>query len=155
MKRLSALIAASLLALPAIAADSVATLSSQEGTVLVNQGEEFTTAGENQALMAGDRVMLMEGASAELTFTDGCALPLVAGSMVEIPAISPCAGGVAKTQSVGPTYAQAPGAGAANDDDDRTAEYIIFGTAMAGIIWEVTRDAYSIRPIEPPPPISP
>lgn len=154
MKRLSVLIAASLLAVPAFAADSVATLSAQEGTVLVNQGEEFTTAATNQALKAGDRVMLMEGASAELSFTDGCALPLVAGSLVEIPALSPCEGGVAKTQKVGPTYAQAPGSGAANDDD-RTAEYIIYGTALAYIVYEITDDNYSITPPPPPPPISP
>lgn len=154
MKRLSVLIAASLLAVPAFAAESVATLSSQEGTVLVNQGEEFATASENQSLMAGDRVMLMENATAELTFTDGCELPLVAGSMVEIPALSPCAGGVAKTQNVGPTYAQAPGS-RASDDDDRTAEYIVFGTALAYIVYEITGDNYSITPPPPPPPISP
>lgn len=153
MKRLSVLIAASLLAVPAFAAESVATLSSQEGTVLVNQGEEFATASDNQALKAGDRVMLMENATAELTFTDGCALPLVAGSMVEIPAVSPCAGGVAKTQNVGPTYAQAPGSSAT--DDDNTAEYLIFGGALAYIVYEVIGDDYSITPPPPPPPISP
>ncbi len=149
MKRLSVLIAASLLAVPAFAADAVATLSSQEGTVLVNQGEEFATASTNQSLMAGDRVMLMENASAELTFADGCALPLVAGSMVEIPALSPCAGGVAKTQKVGPTYAQAPGS-RANDDDD-TAAYIVFGTSLAYLVYEITRDNYSITPPAAPP----
>ena len=154
MKRLSVLIAASLLAVPAFAAESVATLSSQEGTVLVNQGEEFATASDNQALMAGDRVMLMENASAELTFADGCALPLVAGSMVEIPAVSPCAGGVAKTQNVGPTYAQAPGSRASDDDDD-TAAYLVFGGALAYIVYEVIGDDYSKTPPPPPLPISP
>lgn len=153
MNRLTAIAAASFLALPAFAAEPVATLSQQEGTVLVNQGEEFTTATENQALMAGDRVMLMEGASAELSFTDGCALPLAEGSLLEIPAVSPCAGGVASVQKLGPTMAQAPGA--TNDDDDNTAAYLIFGGALAGIIYQVTKDDYSIEPEPQPVPISP
>lgn len=153
MNRLTALAAASLLAFPAFAAEPVATLVQQEGTVLVNQGEEFVTAIPDQALKAGDRVMLMEGATAELSFTDGCALPLVAGSLLEIPAVSPCAGGVANVQKLGPTVAQAPGA--SNDDDSRVAEYLIFGGALAGIVWQVTKDDYSLEPDEPPPPISP
>ncbi|MBW8312203.1 MAG: hypothetical protein K0M64_09235 [Rhizobium sp.] len=149
MIKLSTLVAASLLAGSAFAADSVATLSAQEGTVLVNQGEEFTTAAEAQALRAGDRVMLMEGASATITFADGCALPLVAGSLVEMPAQSPCAGAVVTMQQVGPTVAQAPG-----DDnkkytvrDRKTgATYLVFGTALALIIAEISGDNYSIEP---------
>ena len=149
MIRISAFIAASLFAASAFAADSVATLSSQEGTVLVNQGEEFTTANANQALKAGDRVMLMEGASAEITFADGCALPLLAGSLVDIPAVSPCAGGVAKTQNLGPTYAQAPGDRVVRDG--RLMEWIVFGAAGALILVEVTDDSYSIPPPAPLP----
>ena len=144
MIRISAFIAASLFAASAFAADSVATLSSQEGTVLVNQGEEFITANDNQSLKAGDRVMLMEGASAEITFADGCALPLVAGSLVDIPAVSPCAGGVANVQKMGPSYAQAPGERAVRDG--RLMEWVVFGAAGAWIIVETTSDDYSITP---------
>lgn len=149
MIRISAFIAASLFAASAFAADPVATLSSQEGTVLVNQGEEFTTANANQALKAGDRVMLMEGASAEITFADGCALPLLAGSLVDVPAVSPCAGGVAKVQNLGPTYAQAPGDRVVRNG--RLMEWIVFGTAGALILVEVTGDEYSITPPAPLP----
>lgn len=148
MIKLSTLVAASLLAGSALAADSVATLSAQEGTVLVNQGEEFTTAAESQALKAGDRVMLMEGASATLTFADGCAMPLVAGSLVEMPAQSPCAGAVVTIQQVGPTVAQAPG-----DDKKKYrvrtstgATYIVFGTAAALILTQTLGDNYTIEP---------
>lgn len=152
MIRISAFVAASLFAASAFAADPVATLSSQEGTVLVNQGEEFTTANANQALKAGDRVMLMEGASAEITFADGCALPLLAGSLVDIPAVSPCAGGLAKVQNLGPTYAQAPGERVVRDG--RLWEWVVFGTAGALILVEVTGDNYSIT--QPAPlPVSP
>ncbi|WP_290885939.1 hypothetical protein [Arenimonas sp.] len=94
-------------AAPAFAADATATLSAQEGTVLVNQGDDFTTANEAQALSAGDRVLVMEGGRAELTFADGCVLPLAAGSLLDVPAVSPCAGGVAGVQRVGPSFAEA------------------------------------------------
>ena len=145
MSRTTAAIAAALLASTALASEPVATLGVQEGTVLVNQGEEFTTAAENQALQAGDRVMLMEGASAVLTFADGCALPLAAGSLVEVPAQSTCAGAVAKVQRIGPTYAQAVGSSAKDDDDD-TLVYVVFGGAGALIVYGLTRDDYSIEP---------
>ena len=147
MVRISAFIAASLLAGSAFAVDSVGTLSSQEGTVLVNQGEEFITAADNQSLKAGDRVMLMEGASAEITFTDGCALPLVAGSLVDIPAVSPCAGGLAKVQQMGPTYAQAPGDRVVRNG--MLMEYIVFGGALVLVAVETTGDNYSVTPASP------
>ena len=107
----TALILSALIAAPAIAADSAASITAQQGTVLVNQGDEFVTATDAQALNPGDRVMVMEGGSAELTFTDGCVLPMEQGSMLEVPAISTCAGTVANVQSIGPSYAQALGSG--------------------------------------------
>ena len=92
MNRLAAF-ALAFFAAPAFAAGSpVATLGQQQGTVMVNQGEVFATATENQALSAGDRVLVMEGASATLVFSDGCELPLVEGSLLEVGAASPCAG---------------------------------------------------------------
>lgn len=100
-----------------------ATLSSQQGTVLVNQGEEFVTASAAQVLNAGDRVMVMEGGSAEITYTDGCVLPLAAGSMMSVSALSTCAGDVAKVEQIGPAYAQAVGAPERDercDDEDET-----------------------------------
>ena len=149
MFRITAAIAATLLASSAFAAEPVATLTAQEGTVLVNQGEEFATAAEGQALQAGDRVMLMEGASATVTFADGCALPLAAGSLLEVPAVSTCAGAVASVQKIGPTYAQAVGSGAGRDD--RSAAWVFSGVAVA-IIAAYATDELSI---EPEPPVSP
>ena len=115
--------------------------------MLVNQGEEFITADANQALKAGDRVMLMEGATAEVTFADGCALPLEAGSLVDIPAVSPCAGGVASVQQMGPAYAQAPGERAVRNG--RLMEWIVFGGAGVWIAVELTNDDYSRTPASP------
>jgi uncharacterized protein (DUF2345 family) len=154
MKTLRTLIAASLLlSSAAFAADGAATLSAQQGTVLVNQGEEFVTASASQALNAGDRVMVMEGGSAEITFADGCVLPLESGSMVSVSAQSTCAGDVAQVEQIGPTYAQAVGApreARCDDNDDSNDEgcampvrviganensALVFGLWGAGIAW--------------------
>lgn len=106
-QRLSMLAAACLLSGTAFANEPVATLGQAQGTVLVSQGDQFVTATDGQALQAGDRVLVMEGGSVQLSFSDGCALPLAAGSMLDVPALSPCAGGVASVQRVGPLLAQA------------------------------------------------
>ena len=135
------LIAAALVAAPAFAADSAATLSAQQGTVLVNQGDEFVTATESQGLLAGDRVMVMEGGSAELTFTDGCVLPLEAGSMLEVPALSTCAGTVANVQSIGPSYAQAVGAPGNNRNGPAPYVFGAWGLLIAAFV----NQGYSIE----------
>lgn len=151
MTRIAAALALSLLANVALAAEtevvSVATISQQEGTVLVNQGEEFVTAADAQALNAGDRVMVMEGGSAVITFADGCALPLVAGSMVAVPAVSTCAGAVASVERIGPSYAQAVGA----THVEPASTWWVFGTISLGIAYAIAEDDYSItpRPVSP------
>ena len=130
----TAAILAALFAAPAFAAEPVATLSAQQGTVLVNPGDEFVTATESQALLAGDRVMVMEGGSAELTFTDGCVLPLVSGSLVDVPETSTCAGAVANVQNIGPSYAQA--VGSRSSDRNAAAPYVFgaWGIVIAAMI---------------------
>jgi hypothetical protein len=160
MIRFSAFVAASLLATSAFAAEpaaqSVATLSGQEGTVLVNQGEQFITAADAQALQAGDRVMVMEGGSAILVFNDGCELVLGSGSLATIPAESTCDGAVASVQQIGPSYAQAVGAPRDDDDRNRLAPWI-FGAWALGIGYALTEDTKITFPDYPvpPPPVSP
>ena len=126
MRLIKTILATSLLlssgAFAAEAGNATAILGNQQGTVLVNQGEEFITATEAQALNIGDRVMVMEGGAAEITFADGCVLPLASGSMVIVPEASTCAGSVAAVQQIGPSYAQAVGAPRDErcEDDDET-----------------------------------
>jgi len=102
-------IAGALFARGAFAAEPVATLDNIEGVVLVNQGEKYVTAASGFVLAPGDRVLVMAGAKAVVNFTDGCALPVSAGSTTTVPETSTCAGAVAQTEAVGPTYAQAAG----------------------------------------------
>ena len=73
----------------------------------------------------------------------------MAGSLVELPAQSPCTGAVVSLQQVGPTVAQAPG-----DDGKRYSvtqkstgiTYAVFGTAFALMIAQAAGDDYSIEP---------
>lgn len=118
MNRTKALAALSLFAVAdAAVAGSVAKLVDTQGMVLVNRGEAFVSVVEGQAVQAGDRVMLLEGASAVLAFADGCELPLGAGALLEVPALSTCAGGVASVQALGPVLAQAEKSGEEADSE--------------------------------------
>lgn len=132
----NALILAALIALPASAAGSAATLSAQKGTVLVNQGDEFITAVVAQALQAGDRVMVMEGASAEITFADGCVLLLGSGSLMDVPEISTCAGAVANIQNIGPSYAQAVGSPGIDRGKYEPLVFGFFGAVVVGMLLD-------------------
>lgn len=132
----TALILSALVAAPAFAADSVATLSAQQGTVLVNQGDEFVTATDAQALLAGDRVMVMEGGSAEITFADGCVLPLASGSLVDVPETSTCAGTVASVQNIGPSYAQAVGSPRVDRTKYEPLVYGFWGLVIVGMMQD-------------------
>ncbi|PZO06768.1 MAG: hypothetical protein DCF27_12080 [Lysobacteraceae bacterium] len=150
----TALLLSALFAAPAFAAETAepaATLSAQQGTVLVNQGDEFITASEAQPLLAGDRVMVMEGGSAEITFTDGCVLPLESGSLLEVPALSTCAGTVASVQSIGPSYAEALGGGSPVG----WGPILTFGTFGLLIAVDIATNDLSFRGGIVPTPASP
>ena len=75
------------------AATSSATLASAQGSVMVNQGKQFVPVQNGQVFAAGDRVMVMQGGSAVLRFSDGCDVTLSGGSITLVPEVSTCAGG--------------------------------------------------------------
>jgi hypothetical protein len=81
------------LALVFSGAASAATLSSANGSVMVNQGKQFVSAQSGQALAAGDRIMVMQDGSAVVRFDDGCDVTISGGSVAVLPAVSTCAGG--------------------------------------------------------------
>lgn len=136
----------------AVAADSAspAVLSGVEGSVLVNQGERFVSARGDVALAAGDRVLGMSGASATITWADGCSLPLPAEAMLTVDAVSPCAGVQAEVVEVGPMVAQADtseGSRVARTDPDSYTWLIIGGVAVAII---AASSSGSPAPVSPP-----
>lgn len=98
MSRFVMAIAAFGLAGSALAGSSVGTLAQTEGTVLVNQGKQFITAQPNQALTAGDRIMVMEGSTASIKFADGCVRVISSGSLAMLSAGASCNAGINVTE---------------------------------------------------------
>ena len=131
-----------------------ASLVGIDGTVLVNTGERFVNTRQDTMLVAGDRVLLMNEASAQLVFADGCDVPLQAESMVTIGEASPCAGQELLVNRVGPMTAQAVGASAQSSARDTTA-LVVFGTGAAAIAYLIIENDFEITESTVPPPVSP
>lgn len=125
----------------------VATLTANQGTVLVNNGSQFVTAKPGQTIQAGDRVMVMTGGSATVKYSDGHSATLPAGSLVSFDsrgfgsyASASAAGGNATP--IGPMYAQAVGQNGGSDDDSSACRVLgsdgvthnrCLGWALAGV----------------------
>lgn len=107
-------IAAAALAVGSAWGQEAATLSGIQGRVMVNQGEQFVAAQPGQALRAGDRVMVSGDGTAFIAFPDGCDLRVEPDTLVTVPAVSTCAGGVAQVQRLAPGGGPAVGAPAAS-----------------------------------------
>jgi hypothetical protein len=81
-----------------------ATVVPGQGIVLVNQGNGYQNVTEPTTVNAGDVVVVNPGASAQLTYPDGCSVPVAVGTIVTVGAQSPCA----KQGSMIPTQANLP-----------------------------------------------
>jgi hypothetical protein len=81
-------------ALPTWAASSLATLQLASGKVMVSQGDGFVSADAGLPLRAGDRIMVGDGAKAEIAFGN-CAVTVAPQSLFVVPAKAPCAKGEA------------------------------------------------------------
>ncbi len=118
MRNLVIAISALLFAGSSLAATSVATLNVTNGSVLVNQGKQFITAQPAQVLVAGDRVMVMEGGNAIVKYADGCIQTLTSGSLAVIAQQSVCVLGANTVAKISPVSAQAVGDKERDCDDD-------------------------------------
>lgn len=63
-----------------------------QGSVLVNQGQQFEVVPSGTQLKAGDRVMAMSESSALLRYEDGCDVRVEPETVVTLDEGSPCAG---------------------------------------------------------------
>lgn len=119
-------------ATPALSADTVATLSRADGVVRVNQGSEFVTAVENIRLQPGDRIMTMDNGRAIITFLDGCELEAGPDTLITVPEVSTCKGGLARAQNIAPGGAEP--VGAESSFNWRTALLIAIPVAAAAAV---------------------
>ena len=119
-------------------ADSVATLDEMSGDVKINQGSQFVEARLGQEVNARDRIMAMERADASIRYHDGCELDIHAGTLVTVPATSPCKGGVPLVQQLAPANAGAVGSVTVATDPLPGIidwDWIGTGVIIACLIW--------------------
>lgn len=95
----------------AVAADQapVAKLVRLDGTAVISQGARYVPAHEGMSLTEGDRLMVLEGGSAILAFTDGCQYELGQMNMLAVQGISTCAAAGTGVYKVDPKSAVADG----------------------------------------------
>ena len=75
----------------ASAAEPVGSLSRIEGFAFVSQGAQYVAAREGMALKEGDRLMVMDGGNAIISFVDGCRYTLEDNEVLSLGATSTCA----------------------------------------------------------------
>ena len=95
----------------ALAADqaSIATVARVDGTAVVSQDARYVPARQGMILNEGDRLMVLEGGSAILTFADGCQYELGSMAMLTVSGVSTCAADGAGVYKVDPESAVADG----------------------------------------------
>lgn len=108
---------ASLISGVALASSPTAVVTTADGSVLVNHGKQFVTVEPKHILAVGDRVMVMEGGNAVLTYSDGCVQTLSSGSLALIDVQSSCAAEKSNVTQIRPVSAQALGDGGKADCD--------------------------------------
>lgn len=69
-----------------------ATVSSAQGQVFADFGEGYVGVAPGQSLPPGTRVFVSMGGNANISFSGGCSAPVSAGSVMTVPASSPCGG---------------------------------------------------------------
>jgi hypothetical protein len=98
------------------AEDSIGTVSQVTGVAVVSEGAQYVKAHEGLQLQEGDRIMVLEGGSAVISFTDGCQYKLADNEVLTIGLKSTCASDAAGSYKIEPYSAvsQNPNAAAAS-----------------------------------------
>ena len=89
--RLGWLLAAATTTCLGAATPQAATLEAVQGQVLVNRGGGYQFEVGPAELKPGDMIIANAGASAHITYEDGCVVPIEAGSVTTVGQRSPCA----------------------------------------------------------------
>lgn len=120
--------------------ESDAELVEIEGSVLVNQGEQFVPASEGIRLKEGDRVMAMSESGALIKYDDGCDVRVEPDTVVTLDEGSPCAGWLLGVERAAPA-GLALGAGGATGLSPWI--YVPVGVITGVILYDEFDDAPS------------
>ncbi|HZP65448.1 MAG TPA: hypothetical protein VFB32_04005 [Rudaea sp.] len=137
---------------PAFAQDrsDIASISSAHGSVLINQGSQFVPAGVGDHLASGDRLMVPRDGAAEIVFSDGCKYSVKPGTMITVPSVSTCAGGVISPINTEPAGAGAIGlAGGGASSGPPIAAFVIAGATAGYVLVHNASSNNNPRPISP------
>lgn len=119
---------------PAVAAApaAVATLSQAEGTVMVDRGQGFVTIKAGDSLFKNDRIITLKGASAKITFAEGCQTSLKPNNLI---VISDC-----KASIVDGTQGAPAAPGLAGLTGPALAGAVIGGLAVTYAVYRATNE---------------
>lgn len=114
-----------------------AVITDVEGTVSVNQGEEFVPATEGMRLKPGDRIMVPDDSQVEISYDDNCRYEVDENRIATVQARSTCAGGALVEQGLNPAGARAIGASASttNGPGNVAGGLIVAAWAAIGYCW--------------------
>jgi hypothetical protein len=103
-----------------------ATVVPGQGIVLVNHGNGYQNVTEPTTVKPGDILVVNPGGSAQLTYPDGCSVPVAVGTVVTVGTQSPCAtqGSLTPTQGTSPAGAVVPDSTGLGD--------LLLGVTVAG-----------------------
>jgi hypothetical protein len=113
-----------------------ATVVPEQGIVLVNHGSGYVNATGPTNVNPGDIIVVNPGGSAQLSYPDGCTVPVAIGAVVTVGAQSPCTtqGSMTLTQATGgPQDGTPPG-----DGEGPPGDVTPDGTGLAETITAVT-----------------
>ena len=82
--RIATIAVAMAVATSAIAADKETVLNNVQMPVMINQGSSYVEATDSMFLYAGDRVMVLEGGSAQLNYANGCVQVLGGNEVAQV-----------------------------------------------------------------------
>ena len=70
-----------------------ASVAPVKGQLSINAGAGFKNIKATTSVKAGDMIMAGPSGKAELVYDDGCLMPVEAGAVVTVSAVSPCKAG--------------------------------------------------------------
>ena len=121
-----------------VAEDKQTVLSTMEGQVMVNQGQSYVAATEGMFLYPGDRVMVMQGGSAQVQFANGCLTEIGTNEINTIDGGESCV-----TYAEAGTNNQAGSGGTGGGGGTGTGNAIGIGMAVivtGGLVYEIADD---------------